>query len=639
MRSHIPVLLLLGTLVLPVFTMAANAPDGDLDPRLLSAGLPIPGGRYCDQPYVVQTGDGAWLCAMTTADGAEGSATQRVITHRSTDQGKTWTAPISVEPPGPEASYAVLLATPRGRVYCFYNHNTDNVREVRREDGGVYTRVDSLGHYVFRFSDDGGQSWSSRRYEVPVREFRCDRDNVYQGRIRFFWNVGRPLVWKGTAFLTLHKVGAMGAGFFAQSEGVLLRSDNLLTEGDPTRIQWTTLPEGDIGLRTPPGGGRIAEEQCVTALSDGTLFCVYRSVDGHPVAAYSGDGGRSWTQPEYHRFEPGGRPFKHPRAANFVWRCGNGRFLYWFHNHGGAPARALGAAWDPYADRNPVWLCAGEERKTPQGRRIYWTEPEIVLYDDDSLVRISYPDLIEQGGRFWLTETQKSQGRVHAVPPALVEGLFAQFANSDLVRDWILDRQNPTSGAQEPAPKLPSFVIRDTARADHGSRSTRAGFTLELRLKTRELPGRDQALFDTRGSNGAGILLTAEPDGCLRLELSDGSTLNTWRSDAGTLRAGHTSAVHVIVDGGPRVILYVVDLRVQDGGASRQFGWGRFSPALRNASGTGPLRIGSEGPVTVAGLRVFPRALRVSEAIGNQRAAAVARSTDKCSGVVQEISR
>ena len=41
-----------------------------------------------------------------------------------------------------------------------------------------------------------------------------------------------------------------------------------------------------------------------------------------------------------------GRRVKHPRAANFVWNLRNGKYLYWFHNHGGT--------W--YEDRNPVWV-------------------------------------------------------------------------------------------------------------------------------------------------------------------------------------------------------------------------------------------------------------------------------------------
>jgi hypothetical protein len=188
------------------------------DPRHISNGWTMPGEGYADQPYIVKTDDGAWLCAITTGTGAEGAGGQHVITMRSTDHGRTWSKPVDVEPSsGPEASYAVLLKTPYGRVYCFYNHNTDNVREVKREDKGVYKRVDSLGYYVFKYSDDHGQSWSAKRYPVPVREFECDRNNIYGGKLRFFWNVGRPLIHGNAAILVLHKVGAMGPGFFRKA--------------------------------------------------------------------------------------------------------------------------------------------------------------------------------------------------------------------------------------------------------------------------------------------------------------------------------------------------------------------------------------------------------------------------------------
>ncbi len=39
---------------------------------------------------------------------------------------------------------------------------------------------------------------------------------------------------------------------------------------------------------------------------------------------------------------------------------------------------------------------------------------------------MSYPDLIEQDGRYWITETQKTVARVHSVDPELLEGLWKQ---------------------------------------------------------------------------------------------------------------------------------------------------------------------------------------------------------------------
>lgn len=260
------------------------------DWRLLANGTRIPTVSYCDQPFLIKTDDGAWLCCVTTGAGHEGAPGQHVTTLRSLDQGKTWSSPVPVETPGgPENSYAVMLKAPFDRVYIFYNHNTDNVREVKWHDGvRVFDRVDSLGHFVFKYSDDHGKTWSARRYDIPVREFACDRENVYGGALRFFWNVGKPFVHDGGAFVSLHKVGQMGEGFFQQSEGALLRSDNLLTETDAAKIRWETMPDGDVGLRTPPGGGPIAEEQSYCVLSDGSLYCVYRSIDGYPVGEIQG---------------------------------------------------------------------------------------------------------------------------------------------------------------------------------------------------------------------------------------------------------------------------------------------------------------------------------------------------------------
>ena len=290
-----------------------------VDTRQIATGFEIPSEGYSDQPYIVKTEDGAWLCAMTTGAGHEGSGGQHVISMRSTDHGRSWEKAVDIEPAdGVEASYVVLLKTPYGRIYAFYNHNTDNEREVKREDGGVYTRVDSLGHYVFKYSDDHGRSWSAKRHEIAVREFECDRNNVYGGKIRFFWNVGRPLILGDAAMVPLHKVGAMGTGFFAQSEGAFLRSPNILSERDPAKLVFDTLPDGDIGLRPPKGGGRVAEEQSIVKLSDGSVFCVYRTIDGWPTCSYSKDGGRNWTEPAYLTYTPGGTRVKNPRAANFA---------------------------------------------------------------------------------------------------------------------------------------------------------------------------------------------------------------------------------------------------------------------------------------------------------------------------------
>ncbi len=591
------------------------------DWRDIRNGWEIPSEGYCDQPYVVVADDGAWVCIMTTGAGREGQPGQHVVALRSTDEGRTWSAPVPLEPAaGPEASYAVLLKVPAGRIYAFYNHNTDNVREVKADPaffpGGVCRRVDSLGHFVCRYSDDHGRTWSPRRYDLPLRRMAIDRENADRGALLYFWNVGRPFVLNGSAYVSLHKVGGFGEGFFTRSEGVLLRSDNILTETDPERLRWETLPEGEAGLRAPAGGGPIAEEHSYVTLSDGSIYCVYRTIDGYPACAYSRDGGRTWEAPEYQRYADG-RRMKHPRAANFVWRCANGRYLYWFHNHGGRfigehPQRRSLA----YEDRNPAWLCGGVEREGPNGRLIVWSQPEILLYDDDPFVRTSYPDLVESGGGYYVTETQKSTARVHRIPAALLEALWGQFDADQVATDGLLRDWSGVGPAVLDMPPLPPFCVRER-RPPFGERNLRTGIAVEMWL----LPDEAQAgapLVDARAEDGCGLLLARGPDDTVEIRIDDGRTVACWRCDPGTITAGQPHHVVAIVDAGPRLITFVVDGVLADGGAHRQFGWGRFSPHLRSPQGASRVRIAAP----VRSLRLYGRALLTSEAVGNWRAGA-----------------
>jgi len=556
------------------------------DMRNIRTGWEIPTENYADQPYVVRTDDGAWLCILTTGSGHEGAAGQHVVTLRSTDRGRTWSPPVDVEPAdGPESSYAVLLKAPSGRIFAFYNHNTDNLRRVKADDppykGGWCSRVDTLGYYVFKYSDDHGRTWSQRRFVVPVREFEIDRENPYTGEVRFFWNVGKPFIHDGAAYVPLHKVGRFGQTFLARTEGVLLASDNLLAKTDPNRVTWRTLPDGDIGLRPPAGGGPIAEEQNFCVLSDGSFFCVYRTTDGHPACTYSRDGGHTWSPPQYMRYADG-RLIKHPRAANFAWKCSNGKYVYWFHNHGGRS----------YDDRNPAWLCGGVEADSPEGKVIRWSQPEIVLYDDDPRVRMSYPDLIEDDGQFYLTETQKTIARVHPIDRTLLEGLWNQFENS-------------TVAPRERASALEGLAI---------------DLWIELESLT---PGR--TILEGRNKQGRGVCLRTASGGAVEIVRNDGDIESRWSCDGGLLKAGQLHHIVANVDASPKIITFVIDGKLCDGGQTRQFGWGRFDADWRPAGLGGLLQIAPEFGGRIRHLRTYNRSLRTSESVGNYRAGPDAR--------------
>ncbi len=109
----------------------------------------------------------------------------------------------------------------------------------------------------------------------------------------------------------------------------------------------------------------MSDEANPVPMNDGSLYATYRTIDGYSCHAYSRDGGHTWTPPEYMTYSQGGRKVKHPRAANFVKKFSNGRYLYWFHNHGGEAAHSTdwtNSKIGYYRNRNPAFVLGGIER-------------------------------------------------------------------------------------------------------------------------------------------------------------------------------------------------------------------------------------------------------------------------------------
>jgi hypothetical protein len=103
--------------------------------------------------------------------------------------------------------------------------------------------------------------------------------------------------------------------------------------------------------------------------------------------------------------------------------------------------------------------------------------------------------------------------------------------------------------------------------------------------------------------------------------MNDSRSESRWDCDPGLLEAGRLHHVVVIVDGGPRIISFVVDGVLCDGGGARPFGWGRFSPYLDNVNGADVLRIALAGiDGEIRSLRLYDRYLLTAEAIANFRA-------------------
>ncbi|MFA5629747.1 MAG: sialidase family protein [Dehalococcoidales bacterium] len=536
------------------------------DWRLIENGTVIPLSRgYADQPYFLKADDGVLVLICTTGCGKEGEQGQHVVCVRSEDNGQTWSKPTAIEPPsGVESSYAVLLKVPfSGRLYVFYNHNTDNIRKIpgdkRAYPDGWCRRVDSLGYFVFKYSDDHGKSWSKRRYTVPVRKFDIDWNNTSGGKICYFWNVGKPFAYQGKAYVPLHKVGGFGVDFFTSSEGVLLCSDNILTESDPDKIRFETLPDGDIGIRAPEGGGPIAEEHSFAVLSDGSFFCVYRTVSGYSACTYSRDDGHTWSAPDYMRY-PDGRKIKNSRSATFIWKLSGKRYFYWFNNHSGTS----------YADRNPIWCLGAYEIDSPAGKKLEFSQPEILLYADDITRRMSYPDLMElEDGSLLLSETEKETARMHRIPCGFIKNLFSEWEKIEI-------KITP----MPPDEPLPVFFDREGGWERISGKDTGRGFSIEIYIAENA----SGVLLDNRTKAGRGFSVQLTEKKHLEIILNDGRSELHWASSF-ALNVSQVNHAVIVLDGGPKTISMIINGQFDDGGMERQFGFGLFHKFFQSPAG------------------------------------------------------
>jgi hypothetical protein len=549
------------------------------DARCFENGRLIFRNGYNDQPYVVKCRDGSWLCVITTSAIAESGHDRTLVVTRSRDQGRSWSdvryaiEPLEMRQP----SWATLYVTPYGRVYAFYN--------LRERPVGQLSRI----NYVYKHSDDHGETWSHERFPMPIRKIALDREFGGTGG----WGVCPPIEIGSNVLVSYTRFAPPGR---SQGQGFVFRSDNLQSERDPKKIRWEMLPAGDHGIRAEDVDSDMQEEHIITPLANGDLCCIWRTTSGYACQGYSRDGGQTWSDCGPAVYSPGGRQIKHPLACCRPFRTSGGRYLLWLHNV--KPLSQTGI----YRPRDVVWLAGGTETDG----MIHWSQPEVFLYGFDLPVRglgMSYPDFIEKDGRFWVTATDKEDARIIEIDPDLLEGLWNQDTRRDPPTDGLvleLERDELKAGRSSAAVSLPTLL--------HG------GFTVDFNVCLDDLAS-GQPLLDCRSEEGGGWSIATDEGGTLRIVLDDGrNPPESWATDPGALRAGQEHRITFIVDGGPNLILALVDGILCDGGDDARRGWGRFSRRLADLGGQATLQIsaGPQGPLKCA--RLFNRPLRVSEA-------------------------
>lgn len=550
-----------------------------VDWRNVESGSEIYSNTYIDQPYVLQLSDGSWLCVFTTGAETESRPGQHIVAIKSYDKGKSWSMPVKIEQNiGPISSWAIPYRTSYGRIYVFYNYNGDNVSEVR---GKKIRQAGLLGWYCYKYSDDNGQTWSKDRFRIPIRLTAADIFNEFNGKVQMFWGIDKPHYLNGNVLFMFSKLGEFVQG---QGEGWLLLSDNLDIERNPNRINWKMLPEGEYGVRNS-NFESVQEEHNSVILSDGSIYCVYRTALGFLANSISRNSGRTWSNPDTLRYS-NGFPIKNPRACPRLFKCKNGKYLLWFHNHSGKD----------FKGRTPVWLSGGIEKEGT----IVWSQPEILLYTHEKgVVGMSYPDLIEDNGKYWITETQKSIARTHEINPSLLEGLWDQDSMEVDVRKNICSQLKDVH-RENLVVKLPGDI-------------SESGMTLEMKFSLKDTES--DIILINGVKDGRLIKVNLLLGGALDITVSDGVNNYHWITEKGIIRANRKHHVFFVIDCLSQTLSVIIDGRLCDGGMEKQYGWEKFNVKLADVGQSLKLSIASTENVHFDLLQFYNRYLTVSECV------------------------
>lgn len=273
---------------------------------------------------------------------SKGEKINSMMACRSTDHGKTWSAP-TVAYDIPYGQHGFIPLTPKGtkRLYCFGTQPIPGKwtwEDGKRENAPI----------GYRSSDDNGHTWSDVKLIAPVN----DPDFMGMSVMRMTetdagtWLIGSHLAdWSVKPFTTRQ---------------YLLRSED---KGGT----WTLLPGARPNGWVADGFSRMDEGRPLN-LGGGHVLFMSRTPQGHLFTAWSDDDGKSWTK-------PAPSTLVHPDAPPMLFPLSDGRTLVAFH-HNKVPVTGNGDLEDKAENmkvRSEIWASLS----TDGGHT--WTEPRFLL--------------------------------------------------------------------------------------------------------------------------------------------------------------------------------------------------------------------------------------------------------------------
>lgn len=390
--------------------------------------------------------DGRWL--TTWSQGCyEGHPEQQIVGAFSEDEGLSWSAPFTIESSRPETdemiAYGIPFVAPElKRVYLFFFvcihgegrqwAQAGQPSEGRRHDSQRGCEQcprpeHGAGQLHFVYSDDQCRTWSSRiRVKLPDRDI-----NVLPGYHHACVNHPPRIMADGTVLFTFSGTRIIYRAYQLNAcEANVVRCENILSERDTHRLEFTLLPRGPRGIRVNvlrhaqnqalqrllrafdgcvADSGYTFEEMTLVDLPGGRWLGVGRTMLGSPCFTISVDRGESWTSPEPLRYRPGGPLIKHPMTMCPVASTTDGRIVLLFTNNDGTD-RGAAHIWDEGGTtRNPQWLVVGRAMANVEdnaglifGSPFVLAETAPPTPEEKEKAGISMPQFLQWGQRFFV---------------------------------------------------------------------------------------------------------------------------------------------------------------------------------------------------------------------------------------------